>query len=119
MKLKKENIEFTCTKCGDCCRAEGYVYLKRGEIEAIADYLFKPAKEVRKIFTEWLLFKGRVFKQDPEGCVFLVDGRCSIYPVRPHQCAEFPYWKQVMNDLQWWEYLKTYCPGVRNAKIRE
>jgi Fe-S-cluster containining protein len=117
MKLKRENIEFTCEKCGDCCRAEGYVYLKTGEIERIASFLNKPAKEFKKEFTEWLLWRGRVIKQDDEGCVLLVDGRCAVYEARPSQCSEFPFWKHVLNDTKWWEYFKTYCPGVRKARV--
>jgi uncharacterized protein len=116
MKLKKENIQFTCERCGACCRAEGYVYLKSGEIEKIAAFLSKPAKEFKKEFTEWLMWKGRVIKQDNEGCVMLVDGRCAIYEARPAQCGEFPFWDQVLNDPEWWEEYKDYCPGVRNAK---
>jgi uncharacterized protein len=117
MFLTKENIEFKCEKCGACCRAEGYVYLKKGELESMAEYNSKSAKEFRDIFTEFILFKGRVVKQDPEGCVLLVDGRCAVYGARPSQCREFPFWKNV--DAEWWEYFKTYCAGVKNAKIRK
>lgn len=114
MKIKKENIEFKCEKCGACCRAEGYVYLKRGEIETMAAYNSKTVKGFRDLFTEFRLFKGRVFKQDTDGCVMLVDGRCAVYDARPSQCMEYPFWKHV--DEKWWEYFKTFCPGVRNAK---
>jgi len=114
VKVKKENIEFTCEKCGACCRAEGYVYLKHGELAAMAEYLAKTVKEVKNDFTEFRLFKGRVIKQDTDGCVMLVEGRCAVYDARPVQCREYPFWKHV--DEKWWEYFKTFCPGVRNAK---
>jgi Fe-S-cluster containining protein len=115
--LTLENIAFKCEICGECCRAEGFVYLKRGELEAMAAYNSKTAKEFRDLFTEFRLFKGRVIKQDSEGCVLLVDGRCAVYEARPSQCREFPFWKHV--DEKWWEYFGNYCPGVRNAKIRK
>jgi Fe-S-cluster containining protein len=116
MKLKKENIQFTCEKCGACCRADGYVYLKPGETEKIAAFLNRPVEEFKKEFTDWLMWKGRVIKQDDEGCVLLVEGRCAVYEARPSQCAEYPFWKHVLNDSSWWEHFKNYCPGVRNAK---
>jgi Fe-S-cluster containining protein len=115
MKKRDEKILFTCEKCGACCRAEGLVYLKNGELETMAVYNSKSAGEFRDLFTEFRLFKGRVIKQDNEGCVLLVDGRCAVYAARPSQCREFPFWKHV--DEKWWEHFKVYCLGVRNAKV--
>jgi Fe-S-cluster containining protein len=119
MKLNKDKIKFTCEKCGDCCRVDGHVFLKKGEIEAMALHCSKPLKEFKKTFTEWLLFKGRVIRHDTGGCAFLVDGTCVVYPARPAQCREFPFWKHVLNDIEEWEYLKTVCRGVRAAKMPE
>lgn len=114
MTLSRDIIDFKCEVCGACCRVDGYVYLKKGELEAMAAYNSKTTKEFKNLFTEFRLFKGRVIKQDPEGCVLLVDGRCAVYDARPAQCREFPFWKHV--NEEWWSYFRVYCPGVRNAK---
>jgi len=119
LKYKKEDIDFECKKCGKCCEAEGYVYLKKGEIEKIAEYLAKPAKEVKKTFTEFVWFEGRVLKQDPKGCVMLVDGRCAIYEARPGQCSEWPYWKEVLSGDEELEYAMSYCPGIKLKTKKE
>jgi Fe-S-cluster containining protein len=118
MKLKKEDIEFTCIKCGECCRVDGYVYLKRGETEKMARYLEIPVKEFRKKYTRLLFLLGRVIETDAQGCAFLIDGRCIIYPARPSQCVTFPYWKRIMNDSKEWKYISAYCPGAARAKIK-
>jgi uncharacterized protein len=118
MKLDKNKIEFTCEKCVECCRVDGYMYLKRGEPEKIAEYLSIPLKEFKKKFTRYKLFHGTLMKQEEDGCPFLARCLCVIYPARPAQCSEFPFWKHVLNDVGEWEYLKTFCPGVRNAKIK-
>lgn len=116
-----ENInppDFTCEKCGECCKVDGYVYLKKGEAEKIAQYIAIPVDEFKRKFTDWRMLQGRVLKQVGTECVFLVDRRCVVYPARPVQCSSFPYWKHVINDSDEWEHLKTFCPGVRNTTDR-
>ncbi|MEI7542839.1 MAG: YkgJ family cysteine cluster protein [bacterium] len=117
MKLKKEDIDFTCQKCGDCCRVDGYVFLKNDEAKAIIDYLEISKADFKKKFTDWFLFLGTVLKLDAEGCCFLIDGRCIIYPVRPLQCKTFPYWNRVLKSQKDWEYITTYCRGAKMAKL--
>jgi Fe-S-cluster containining protein len=118
MKLHKEDIEFTCAKCGDCCRVDGYVYLKWGEAEKIAEYLAVPAAEFKKKYTRFLFLFGRVIETDADGCVFLTDGRCIIYPARPSQCVTFPYWNHIMKDKKEWDHISTYCRGAKETKFR-
>ena len=119
MKLKKENIDFTCQKCGDCCRVDGYVFLTKKDSAAIMEYLEVDKKEFKRKFTDWFLFLGRVLKLDAEGCCFLIDGRCIIYPVRPIQCRTFPYWDRVLKSEKEWEYISTYCRGAKAAVLRK
>lgn len=114
--MKKNDIQFSCQKCGKCCEAEGYVYLKNRDIKAMAEFLEKPHAEFKKTFTEWIWWEGRVLKQDLKGCVLLVDGRCAVYEARPLQCREWPYWKEILNDNDEFEYAKTYCGGIKGVK---
>ena len=90
--MKKSGRAFACEKCGECCRADGYVYLKKGDARAAADYLGMKSRDFLKDFT----FKeGRfkVFEKIAGQCVFLIENRCIIYPARPEQCRDFPFWK--------------------------
>lgn len=48
-------------------------------------------------------------------CVFLHDGAeasCSIYPVRPAKCREFPFWPEVLADPELLARVRRTCPGV-------
>ena len=48
-------------------------------------------------------------------CVFLDDGaeaRCSIYPVRPHKCREWPFWPELLHDERLRALVERTCPGV-------
>ena len=119
LRLRKDDILFTCAKCGSCCRVDGYVYLKRGDAERIAEYLAIPLKEFKKKYTKFLFLLGRVIETDADGCAFLVDGRCIVYPARPVQCVTFPYWDHIMADKREWEYISGYCPGAKQAKITD
>lgn len=113
MKLKKEDITFGCLKCGECCRVDGYVYLKWGEGRKIAGYLQISYAEFKKKYTRFLLMQGRVIETDADGCAFLIDGRCIIYPVRPSQCVTFPYWKHVLESDEELKHIQGYCKGVK------
>jgi len=43
-------------------------------------------------------------------CIFLDSrARCTIYPVRPLQCRQFPFWSHFKKDISG---LKEECPGV-------
>jgi hypothetical protein len=119
MKLKKEDIMFVCEKCGECCRVDGFVYLKGGEEKKIADYLAVSLPEFRKKFTDHFFLLGTVIKLDPEGCCFLVDGRCIIYPARPGQCSTFPWWTRVLSSRKEWDHISTYCPAARKAVFKK
>lgn len=77
-------MDVPCGPCHACCRSSLFVHIAADETEtlaAIPDALKFPAP-------------GRpgevVLGHDETGaCPMLVDGACSIYPVRPRTCREF------------------------------
>ena len=96
----KDQFTFSCRQCGACCRnIEGCVmvesldayrlarYLRtKGEpIEGIEDFLFRycePEPLTEEGFPIYML-KTKA----PNGpCIFLMDGRCSVYPARTRTC---------------------------------
>lgn len=100
----KDQFTFSCRQCGACCRnIEGCVmvesldayclarYLRaKGEpIEGIEDFLFRycePEPLTEEGFPIYML-KTKV----PNGsCIFLTDGRCSVYPARTRTCRIYP-----------------------------
>ena len=78
-----------CTRCANCCKTVSPVFHKT-DIDRIAKHLGMTATD----------FKTRYLQADEEGdlhlktlpCPFLAeDGRCSIYELRPRNCAEYPH----------------------------
>ncbi|MDT8391501.1 MAG: YkgJ family cysteine cluster protein [Lentisphaeria bacterium] len=93
---KTERLRYTCQRCGNCCRWEGYVRLTPAEVDAVAAFLGMPVAEFIDTYT--VLTKDRrglSLVENEEGhCVFLTrTGECHIQPVKPEQCKQFPnFW---------------------------
>ena len=52
--------------------------------------------------------------------VFLEEGRCSIYPVRPSQCRTFPFWPELLRSRAVWdEDVAAFCPGVGTGPLHD
>ncbi|HBI16501.1 MAG TPA: zinc/iron-chelating domain-containing protein [Desulfobulbaceae bacterium] len=120
--LHKEGFTYffdpaACATCGGrCCRGEsGYIWVNRGEIDRIAAYLLMNpidfiASSVRQVDNRLSLRERRAGEEAV--CLFfdLRACKCRIYPVRPAQCREFPFWEHFRNNM---EALVRECPGVR------
>ena len=103
---------FVCRRCGACCRIEGIVRLKDGDIARIAAHL--GMSEADFIANETNLApdrRGLVLKDRSDGACAMLDekNRCRIYPVRPEKCRTFPYgWMNAESA--------SYCPGLADLK---
>lgn len=108
-------IPSKCENCGSkCCRGEeGYIFVSIDEIKQISEFLKLDFNEFCLKFVKKVGYKYSLIEvPDPQGsgfaCVFLECGEnlensknnndksskvgCKIYPVRPAQCASFPFW---------------------------
>jgi Fe-S-cluster containining protein len=84
---------YECTRCGNCCRWEGYVRVSDAEIDAIAEFLGMDADTFIEEYT--CLTADRrsltLVDQSNGACVMLTpQGLCRINPVKPRQCRLFP-----------------------------
>lgn len=83
--------EFECKKCGACCKWEGIVLLTPDDINRIANYQSvnkeKFLEEHTRKYKTNIVLKN---KTNSSSCVFLKDNKCSIWDVKPKQCADFP-----------------------------
>jgi Fe-S-cluster containining protein len=81
-----------CQRCTACCRWPGEVRLDDGEISRMA--AFKALSEVEFIQRFTRLTKDRrglSLQEKFNGeCVFLDGHDCSVQPVKPQQCRDFP-----------------------------
>ena len=86
--------EFTCARCGNCCRWSGYVRLKGREADEIAGLLGMTAEEFIERFTRLTADRsGLSLIERPDGsCIFFEENppRCTIEAAKPAQCRAFP-----------------------------
>ena len=99
----KDWVTFHCHLCGNCCREledqlmleplDAYnlarCFRERGETSSIDDVYAQYAH------TDMLEGCLPIYMMNTEGpdhaCVFLKDGRCSVYEGRPHVCRIYPF----------------------------
>ncbi|KPK84439.1 MAG: hypothetical protein AMJ81_05530 [Phycisphaerae bacterium SM23_33] len=121
-----EGLAFECIRCGRCCAGpeEGYVWIGKGEIDKLAEFLKLSVEEVHR---RYLRRVGRRFSllETPEtkDCIFLgytPDGRssCTIYPVRPTQCRTWPFWPLNLISPAAWSAAGLRCPGINRGPLR-
>lgn len=114
------NIRFECLKdCSNCCQLSGgFVFLTEDESRAIADYLDTDVDLFQKWFTKDADGHLALVDGPEERCVFLEDGICTIYPVRPLQCRTYPFWPENMKTKAHWNLTKKMCPGIGKGPER-
>ncbi len=84
---------FECRKCGDCCRASGYVYLTDADIDAIAGNLQLAVETFTERYARLTENRAQLslIERDDESCVFLGEENvCCVEAVKPRQCRQFP-----------------------------
>jgi Fe-S-cluster containining protein len=103
---------FECKKCGDCCRGYGGTYLTEQDIQRIAEYIHM---DPETFISKYCSFSGEtpVIAQKNGGyCVFW-DELCSIHPVKPRMCKQWPFIESVLVDIKNWQIMAGMCPGIR------
>ncbi|PIR19954.1 MAG: zinc/iron-chelating domain-containing protein [Deltaproteobacteria bacterium CG11_big_fil_rev_8_21_14_0_20_47_16] len=115
----EKGIQFSCTCSGQCCRTNGkyaYVYMTLAEIRKAAAHMKMSENDFK---AKYITKDGPYYYvKDPErDCHFLQkDGRCAIYPARPQQCSEWPFWGENLKSRTTWEKeVKPICRGVREG----
>ena len=108
MKIKpvkgKERIPFHCQLCGACCRqVEDSIMLEPMDIYLLSRFLRdrgEPIEGPEDLLAQYthpdvLAERLPIFLLNTEGpenaCVFLKDGRCSVYEARPQVCRMYPF----------------------------
>ena len=78
-----------CTECANCCKTMTPTFRRSDVIRISAHLGMKPQEFVSK----WLHKeeKSGDWVNTTQPCQFLDGNRCSIYEVRPKDCAEFPH----------------------------
>ncbi len=118
-KPKSFDVRFECVRdCSACCELSGgFVFLTEEEAETIASYLNLETNLFLQLFT--IETEGQLILRDGENehCVFLEEGVCMIYEVRPRQCRTYPFWPENMKTKAHWNLTKTICPGIGQGRL--
>ena len=81
-----------CQRCTACCRWPGEVRLAEGEVARLAAFKDLGQVEFIQRFTRPTKDRSGLSLQEKQNgeCVFLDGGDCSVQPVKPQQCRDFP-----------------------------
>ena len=101
-----------------CCTGKpGYVWVNSVGIDRIAEYLDITRREFRKRYLI-LAHGGYSFVEKANyDCIFLENGRCAIYSVRPRQCRTWPFWPENLKSEKAWRAEAANCPGMNNSRL--
>ena len=119
-KWYRDGVRFTCIPgCRRCCGGfPGDVWVTADEIKAIARYL---GLNLERFETEYLrrYAGGRISLKECSNydCVFLGDHGCSVYPVRPKQCRDYPFWPEIVSSKRAWSEEMNHCPGIGEGDL--
>lgn len=97
-------IPFRCQKCAECCRhVEDALMLESLDVYRLAKFFyehgeeFEDTSEMLNKYAHSSILEGGfpIFQINTVGedraCVFLKDGRCSVYEARPQVCRMYPF----------------------------
>lgn len=113
-----KGLRFECQAgCTNCCTQKGFVYLTEADLTRIAKFLGMSAAdfERRYVYRTTRQLRLRVPRQVQ--CHFLLDGGCSIHPVKPAQCRIFPFWPELVDDKREWRKTAAWCPGIGKGEL--
>ena len=106
--------EVDCLSCANCCKSMTPTFTKQ-DVKRIAEHFEISPAEFRD---KWLIYekRGKDWVNKKQPCQFLNAGNnmCSIYEVRPSDCAGFPYLKKkkMVEYIHVHQQNIEYCPAT-------
>jgi len=114
----EDGLRFSCTRCGNCCRGPGYVWVDDEEVNLLADHFAMPIDEFEKVYTRKIGRSRSLRDQANDNCVFFDDeAGCLVYEARPRQCRTWPFWEHNLETLQTWKGVQERCPGSGKGEL--
>jgi Fe-S-cluster containining protein len=85
-------IFYECQRCTACCRWPGQVHVTVAEIARLAAFKHVSDYDFIQQFTRLRHDRrGLALQENSDGsCVFLEGNDCSVQPVKPQRCRDFP-----------------------------
>jgi Fe-S-cluster containining protein len=118
---QREGLRFGCTGCAFCCGGSpGFVWLSREDLDLLCALRALSEKEFLETFCRFVdVGEGRaVSLREKPGydCIFLENGRCSVYGARPLQCRTYPFWEEIVDSEKAWYEEAISCPGIGKGR---
>ncbi|WP_332450685.1 YkgJ family cysteine cluster protein [Methanoculleus sp.] len=112
-----ESVGFRCRECGACCRRvaedSNLVLVSPAEVRTIMAATSMAWDEVAEPYPDFIdagnggeYTLAWCLRRTTDACMFLRDGRCSIYAHRPWICRTYPF--MLADD----DLLVSECPGL-------
>ena len=85
-------VHYECVRCTECCRWPGQVRLTDDEITRLAAFLCLSEFDFVQRYTRLREDRRGLALQDKSNgeCIFLKGRDCTVQPVKPQQCRDFP-----------------------------
>ncbi|MEW6222643.1 MAG: YkgJ family cysteine cluster protein [Candidatus Hadarchaeota archaeon] len=107
-------VSFACQRCARCCGDTPHrgrsVYMLDEEVKTITQTTGMGTPEFAQQISGMNSYKYKMKKRNGK-CVFLKDGACRIYSVRPLVCQFFPFAVKKYNGDFVFE-ISDDCPGI-------
>mmetsp|Transcript_796 Transcript_796/g.596 ORF Transcript_796/g.596 Transcript_796/m.596 type:complete len:131 (-) Transcript_796:993-1385(-) len=104
---------FTCKRCGNCCKGYGGTYVTDNDIAAIANFIQTDIKKFIKKFCQ-ISGKRHILGQKKGGFCIFWNNLCTIHPVKPKMCRDWPFIESVVNFPENWHIIADSCPEINN-----
>ncbi|MEE4262930.1 MAG: YkgJ family cysteine cluster protein [Desulfobacteraceae bacterium] len=102
---------FVCSQCGECCKGYGGTYLSGKDIDMISCYLGVSADWLVAHCTRQSGGRHLIGQGDNGYCIFW-DKVCTIHPVKPKMCRQWPFIRSILVDVSNWQAMAASCPGM-------
>ncbi len=105
--------EVDCLSCANCCKKMTPTFTKQ-DLKRISSHFKQTPDEFRKQWLRKDRNKDLINKSEPCQFLNLKDNKCSIYAIRPADCAGFPH----LAKKKWSEYAHVhkqnidFCPAT-------
>ena len=97
---------------------EGHVWITKPEVEMMAKHLSMAVDDFRKKFCRRIGNRTSLTEQPKNlDCIFLQDGACPVYSVRPNQCRTWPFWNSNLEHPDYWNMAASTCPGINRGRL--
>ncbi len=114
----EDGLRFRCTRCGNCCRGPGYVWVNDEEIAALAKHLEMDVFKFESFYT-YKAGRNRSLRESAgDDCIFYEHPNgCTVYEARPGQCRAWPFWASNVETREDWEVTQKRCPGSGQGEL--